>query len=168
MRAFNYLSPRRATIVWSLNICSSETPRMSTGRLRISSPAIETNPELPPCSSSPWTNDSACSRHRRAVRHAVLHFEVRRGEFVPLIKLSPVCRDSLFQRGVQKKRSSPEGSEIQRKPLEMRWRPECYSEASSAAFISLFLISITSLYIERETGIEPRDVQLGKMDSDAK
>ena len=32
---------------------------------------------------------------------------------------------------------------------------ECYSEASSAAFISLFLISITSLYIERETGIEP-------------
>jgi len=35
-----------------------------------------------------------------AVRHAVLHFEVRRGEFVPLIKLSPVCRDSLFQRGV--------------------------------------------------------------------
>ena len=57
-----------------------------------------------------------------AVRHAVLHFEVRRGEFVPLIKLSPVYRDSLFQRGVQKKRSSPEGSEIQRKPLEMRWR----------------------------------------------
>jgi hypothetical protein len=38
---------------------------------------------------------------------------------------------------------------------------ECYSEASSAAFISLFLISITSLYIERETGIEPATSSLG-------
>ena len=97
----------------------------------------------------------------RAVRHAVLHFEVRRGEFVPLIKLSPVYRDSLFQRGVQKKRSSPEGSEIQRKPLEMRWRRSATRRASSAAFISLFLIGITSSYIERETGIEPATSSLG-------
>jgi len=37
----------------------------------------------------------------------------------------------------------------------MRWRPECYSEASSAAFISLFLISIT--YTERgRRGSNPR------------
>jgi hypothetical protein len=51
---------------------------------------------------------------------------------------------------------------VKRKRLEMRWRPECYSEASSAAFISLFLISITSLkYIERETGIEPATYSLG-------
>ena len=32
---------------------------------------------------------------------------------------------------------------------------ECYSETSSATVISLCFISITSLYIERETGIEP-------------
>ena len=38
---------------------------------------------------------------------------------------------------------------------------ECYSAASSAAFISLFPISITSLYIERETGIEPATSSLG-------
>jgi hypothetical protein len=50
---------------------------------------------------------------------------------------------------------------VKRKRLEMRWRPECYSEASSAAFISLFLISITSLNIERETGIEPATYSLG-------
>jgi hypothetical protein len=34
-----------------------------------------------------------------------------------------------------------------------------------AAFISLFLISITSLYIERETGIEPATSSLGKWTS---
>ena len=39
---------------------------------------------------------------------------------------------------------------------------ESYSKASSTAFISLFLISITSLYIERETGIEPATSSLGK------
>ena len=46
-------------------------------------------------------------------------------------------------------------------PLEA----ECYSKAPSAAFISLFLISITSLYIERETGIEPATSSLGSWQS---
>ena len=40
---------------------------------------------------------------------------------------------------------------------------ECYSEASSAAFISLFLISITSLMYRAGDGDRTRDVQLGKM-----
>ena len=38
---------------------------------------------------------------------------------------------------------------------------ECYSKASIAAFISLFPISITSLFRERETGIEPATSSLG-------
>jgi hypothetical protein len=40
---------------------------------------------------------------------------------------------------------------------------ECYSEASSAAFISLFLISITSLIYRAGDGDRTRDVQLGNM-----
>src|SRR5262244_1939011 len=42
---------------------------------------------------------------------------------------------------------------------------ESYSKASSATFISLFPISITSLYIERETGIEPATSSLGRCTS---
>src|SRR5262245_48972121 len=51
--------------------------------------------------------------------------------------------------------NSSKGEKSKRKRLENALEAECYSEASSAAFISLFLISITALYIERETGIEP-------------
>jgi hypothetical protein len=42
---------------------------------------------------------------------------------------------------------------------------ECYSETSSATVISLCFISITSLYIGRETGIEPATSSLGSWHS---
>jgi hypothetical protein len=45
---------------------------------------------------------------------------------------------------------------------------ECYSEASSAAIMSLFFIGITSLYVKRETGIEPATSRLGKLVFDCK
>jgi hypothetical protein len=48
---------------------------------------------------------------------------------------------------------------------KMRWRPQCYSEASSAAFISLFFIGITSLIYRAVDGDRTRAVQLGKLDS---
>jgi hypothetical protein len=47
-------------------------------------------------------------------------------------------------------------SEIQTETVGNAPEAECYSEASSAAFIFLFLMSITSLFIEREMGINPR------------
>jgi hypothetical protein len=49
---------------------------------------------------------------------------------------------------------SEEGSEIQTKTDGNALEAECYSKPPSAA-LSLFPISITSLYIEWETGIEP-------------
>jgi len=56
-----------------------------------------------------------------------------------------------------------QGSEVQTETVGNALEAECYSEASSAAFISLFLISITSLIYRAGDGDRTRDVQLGKL-----
>jgi hypothetical protein len=59
-----------------------------------------------------------------------------------------------------------QGSDFQSETVGNALEAECYSEASSAAFISLFPISITSLIYRAGDGDRTRDVQLGKMDLD--
>ena len=61
-----------------------------------------------------------------------------------------------------------QGSEVQTETVGNALEAECYSEASSAAFISLFLISITSLIYRAGDGDRTRDVQLGKLGLTAK
>ena len=56
-----------------------------------------------------------------------------------------------------------EWSEIQTETAGNALEAECYSKASSAAFICLFLISITSLIYRAGDGDRTRDVQLGKL-----
>ena len=58
-----------------------------------------------------------------------------------------------------------EGSEVETETVGNALEAECYSEASTAAFISLFLISITSLIYRAGDGDRTRDVQLGNMDA---
>ena len=57
-------------------------------------------------------------------------------------------------------------SEVHTETIGNALEAECYSEASSAAFISSFPISITSLICRAGDGDRTRDVQLGKMDVD--
>jgi hypothetical protein len=55
-------------------------------------------------------------------------------------------------------------SDFQTETVGNALEAECYSKASSAAFISLFPISITSLIYRAGDGDRMRDVQLEKMD----
>ena len=54
-----------------------------------------------------------------------------------------------------------QGSEVQTETVGNALEAECYSEASSAAFISLFLISITSLIYRAGDGLN-FEFSLGK------